>query len=59
LGRALIRNPAVLLLDEPLTHRDARLRHEMRVELKLLQRWMSTTTIHVTHDQLEAWRWAT
>ena len=54
LGRALIRRPTVQLLDEPITHLDARLRYEMRFELKLLQRRVGTTTIHVTHDQLEA-----
>ena len=54
LGRALIRRPRVLLLDEPVTHLDARLRHEMRAELKLLHRDMQTSTVHVTHDQQEA-----
>ncbi len=54
LGRAMIHDPQVLLLDEPVTHLDARLRHEMRVEIRLLHNRIGATTIHVTHDQQEA-----
>lgn len=54
LGRALVREPAVFLLDEPLSNLDAPLRAEMRRELHLLQRRLRATMIHVTHDQGEA-----
>lgn len=54
LARALINEPKVLLLDEPLSNLDAKLREEMRVELKELTRRLGITTIYVTHDQLEA-----
>ncbi|MGQ9609366.1 MAG: ABC transporter ATP-binding protein [bacterium] len=54
LGRAMVRRPKVFLMDEPLTNLDAKLRAEMRAELKRLQRDISATTIYVTHDQLEA-----
>lgn len=54
LGRALVRNPKVFLYDEPLTNLDARLRAKMRVQLKKLHQQIKTTTIYVTHDQLEA-----
>jgi len=54
LGRALIMKPRVLLLDEPLSNLDAKLRIEMRSELKELQRQIGVTVIYVTHDQAEA-----
>jgi ABC-type sugar transport system ATPase subunit len=54
LGRAIIRQPQVFLMDEPLTNLDAALRTDMRVELKHLQADMGTTMIYVTHDQTEA-----
>lgn len=54
LARALVMRPDVLLLDEPLSNLDAKLRHEMRVEIRLLHENLGLTTIFVTHDQEEA-----
>ncbi|MDJ1006257.1 MAG: sn-glycerol-3-phosphate ABC transporter ATP-binding protein UgpC [Paracoccaceae bacterium] len=54
IGRALVRQPQVFLFDEPLSNLDAKLRVEMRTEIKLLQRRLGTTTVYVTHDQVEA-----
>ncbi len=54
LGRAIVRQPNVLLLDEPLSNLDALLRIDMRAELKKLQRDLDLTTVYVTHDQTEA-----
>jgi len=54
LGRAIVRNPEVFLLDEPLSNLDAKLRAEMRTELQQLQDDLGVTTIYVTHDQTEA-----
>ncbi|MBY5365182.1 sn-glycerol-3-phosphate ABC transporter ATP-binding protein UgpC [Rhizobium leguminosarum] len=54
IGRAIIREPGVLLFDEPLSNLDAQLRHDMRVELAELHRRIGATTIFVTHDQVEA-----
>jgi multiple sugar transport system ATP-binding protein len=54
LGRALIRRPKVLLMDEPLSNLDAELRHQMRTEIRRLHDELGTTTIYVTHDQIEA-----
>jgi len=54
LGRAIVRRPKALLMDEPLSNLDAALRAKMRVDLKLLQNRVNTTTLYVTHDQREA-----
>jgi iron(III) transport system ATP-binding protein len=54
LARALVKEPRVLLLDEPLSNLDAKLREEMRVELKELTLRLGITSIYVTHDQVEA-----
>jgi multiple sugar transport system ATP-binding protein len=54
LGRALVRNPKVFLLDEPLSNLDAKLRLSMRTEIAKLQRTLGVTMIYVTHDQIEA-----
>ncbi|HEX7989631.1 MAG TPA: sn-glycerol-3-phosphate ABC transporter ATP-binding protein UgpC [Stenotrophomonas sp.] len=54
LGRALVREPEVFLLDEPLSNLDAKLRHSVRTEIAQLHRKLGTTMIYVTHDQVEA-----
>jgi sn-glycerol 3-phosphate transport system ATP-binding protein len=54
MGRAIVRKPAVFLFDEPLSNLDAKLRVSMRGEIRQLQRRLGTTSIYVTHDQLEA-----
>lgn len=59
LGRAMVRNPGVFLMDEPLSNLDAKLREHMRVELVRLHKQLGTTSIYVTHDQTEAMTMAT
>lgn len=59
LGRAMVRKPAVFLMDEPLSNLDAKLREHMRVELVRLHKALGTTSIYVTHDQTEAMTMAT
>ncbi len=54
MGRAIVRNPDVFLFDEPLSNLDAKLRVQMRTEIKQLHQRLKTTTIYVTHDQIEA-----
>lgn len=54
MGRAIVRNPAVFLFDEPLSNLDAKLRVQMRTEIKTLHQKVGTTSVYVTHDQIEA-----
>ncbi|WPX18730.1 TOBE domain-containing protein [Pseudomonas sp. 10S4] len=54
MGRALARRPKIYLFDEPLSNLDAKLRVEMRTEMKLMHQRLKTTTVYVTHDQIEA-----
>jgi multiple sugar transport system ATP-binding protein len=54
MGRAIVRDPAVFLFDEPLSNLDAKLRVQMRTEIKELHQRLKTTTVYVTHDQIEA-----
>ena len=59
IGRALVRSPAIYLMDEPLSSLDAKLRAELRVELKRIQSELGATMLYVTHDQIEAMTMAT
>ena len=54
MGRAIVREPRVFLMDEPLSNLDAKLRTQMRAEIGLLHKELGVTTIYVTHDQIEA-----
>jgi len=54
MGRAIVRQPKAFLFDEPLSNLDAKLRGQMRIEIRRLQRTLGTTSVYVTHDQLEA-----
>ncbi len=54
IGRAIVRKPQIFLMDEPLSDLDAKLREELRVELRQIQAELGTTTLYVTHDQIEA-----
>ena len=59
IGRALVRKPAIYLMDEPLSSLDAKLRADLRVELKRIQANLGSTLLYVTHDQVEAMTMAT
>src|SRR5204863_1801227 len=54
MGRAIVRDPQVFLMDEPLSNLDAKLRVQMRTEVSRIQRELGATTMYVTHDQVEA-----
>ena len=54
MGRAIVRNPKVFLFDEPLSNLDAKLRGQVRIQIKKLQQSMNVTSVFVTHDQVEA-----
>ena len=54
MGRAIVRNPRVFLFDEPLSNLEAKLRQQMRIEIKRVHQHLNTTTVYVTHDQVEA-----
>ncbi|HID67360.1 MAG TPA: ATP-binding cassette domain-containing protein, partial [Roseibacterium sp.] len=54
MGRAIVREPDLFLFDEPLSNLDAKLRNQMRIEIRALQRRLATTAMYVTHDQIEA-----
>ena len=54
MGRAIVRDPQVFLFDEPLSNLDAKLRNQMRAEIRELHQRLGTTTVYVTHDQIEA-----
>ena len=54
MGRAIVRDPALFLFDEPLSNLDAKLRNQMRIEIRALQRRLGVTSVYVTHDQVEA-----
>ena len=59
MGRALVRHPKIFLFDEPLSNLDAKLRVEMRTEIKKLHQRLKSTIVYVTHDQIEAMTLAT
>ena len=59
IGRALVRNPSIYLMDEPLSSLDAKLRADLRIELKRIQADLGATILYVTHDQIEAMTMAT